>query len=105
MKIILSVNELKKIKKYCEWFGDQEVLLLYTEEGVRAYSGMCPHQGGPLGEGYFNGKSILCPWHGCSFNAINGKCISYGTCLNLSGGMALTPLPIKIENGEIYVEI
>ena len=27
----------------------------------------CPHQGGPLAEGYFDGDCLVCPWHGCKF--------------------------------------
>ena len=27
----------------------------------------CPHQGLPLDNGYFQGDSFVCPWHGCRF--------------------------------------
>ena len=32
----------------------------------------CPHRGGPLGEGTFDGSTVTCPWHGSQFNACSG---------------------------------
>lgn len=32
----------------------------------------CPHRGGPLGEGTFEGSTVTCPWHGSQFNVCSG---------------------------------
>lgn len=34
----------------------------------------CPHQGGPLGDGFLEGKCIICPWHGWAFDVVTGNC-------------------------------
>lgn len=102
---IVSVEELQKKGKHSAWVGKQEVLLLMTPEGVRVYSGMCPHQGGPLVEGVFTGSKLTCPWHGCTFELNGGDCIDIGACRNVSG-MKLKTLPYSIgEDAQIYVEL
>lgn len=68
-----------------EWQGNIEVLTVQTSEGERRWSGMCPHQGGPLGIGKRDGDFLTCPWHGCQFDLRTGACVDYGTCRNVSG--------------------
>jgi nitrite reductase/ring-hydroxylating ferredoxin subunit len=33
----------------------------------------CTHAGGPLSEGFLEGKIITCPWHGSCFDVTNGQ--------------------------------
>lgn len=33
----------------------------------------CPHQGGPLAEGWLEEAMITCPWHGWCFDVRSGK--------------------------------
>ena len=33
-----------------------------------AFQNVCPHRGGPVGEGELEGNVITCPWHGWSFD-------------------------------------
>lgn len=39
-----------------------------------AFDGTCPHAGGPLGDGFVNGDTLTCPWHGWQFNVKSGAC-------------------------------
>jgi nitrite reductase (NADH) small subunit len=34
--------------------------------------GICPHAGGPLGQGTLDGNILTCPWHGWQFDARTG---------------------------------
>jgi nitrite reductase/ring-hydroxylating ferredoxin subunit len=65
---------------------------------VRALWGDCPHQGGPLGEGALNGELITCPWHMWEFHSGTGVCA-------FNPGLAIPTYPVKIENGDIMVDI
>lgn len=55
----------------------------------RAVSNLCPHQGGPLGEGRLLDGCVTCPWHGFQFRLTDGrapapytdKVATYATCL------------------------
>ena len=36
--------------------------------------GVCPHEGGPLGEGSIEDGRVACPWHNYSFDLHTGQC-------------------------------
>ncbi len=103
MKLI-SVESLAVKKMFVTWMGKQEVMALQTQDGIRVYSGMCPHQGGPLSEGRRTDTTITCPWHGCTYDIEKGTCVDYGACINLSN-MHLTPIPFEIKEGVVYVQL
>ena len=35
--------------------------------------GICPHEGGPLGEGTLEGGRVVCPWHAYAFDVQTGE--------------------------------
>lgn len=35
----------------------------------------CPHEGGPLSEGFVDGGEVECPWHGARFEIKSGKVV------------------------------
>ena len=50
----------------------QKVIILHDKGQVRAFSGVCPHQGGPLVKGFLGDGIIRCAWHGACFNCVTG---------------------------------
>jgi nitrite reductase (NADH) small subunit len=40
---------------------------------LHAIRGICPHQGGPLGQGALHGRMVVCPWHAWEFDCITGE--------------------------------
>lgn len=58
--------------------ADQEIVFWRSRQDVaqvQAASAVCPHWGGPLGEGAVEDDGRLtCPWHGWQFH--NGACVS-----------------------------
>ncbi|MBT4865448.1 MAG: Rieske 2Fe-2S domain-containing protein, partial [Planctomycetaceae bacterium] len=63
-----------------------------------ALDGVCPHAGGPLGEGGLSGNIVTCPWHGWQFDVTTGT-----HCLNAN--LVHASLPISVDGGEVYVEL
>ena len=57
---------------------------------------VCPHMGGPIGEGVLSGTVVACPWHGWTFDVTTGKA-------DHEGGHAISAYETKIENGFVYV--
>ncbi|MBI4178592.1 Rieske 2Fe-2S domain-containing protein [bacterium] len=54
---------------------DGRSIALYNVDGqIYAMNGVCPHAGGPLGEGSMEGSVVTCPWHGWSFDVKTGAC-------------------------------
>ena len=33
---------------------------------LAALENICPHRGGPLGQGWLEGEAVVCPWHSCA---------------------------------------
>lgn len=60
--------------------------------------GMCPHVGGPLGEGELDGNLLSCPWHGWQFDITNGACA-------VRPGTKQTIYPTKVEGSDIFIQL
>jgi len=76
-----------------------KVFCLGNIEGeLHALNGICPHSGGPLGQGWVERESVVCPWHSWSFN--------------LKTGIAEHPVkqqvrvyPLIVEGDDVLVEL
>lgn len=55
---------------------DGVTLAVFNAGGGRfhATSPLCPHENGPLAEGWIEGDAVVCPWHGFDFELGTGKC-------------------------------
>jgi len=63
-----------------------------------AISGVCAHEGGPLGEGYFDGQVVTCPWHGWQFEVATGKLVENPT-------LSVETYPVEIRGDDIFIDI
>jgi nitrite reductase (NADH) small subunit len=39
---------------------------------VAVLDNWCPHRRGPLGQGWMEGDTVVCPWHCWSFSSVTG---------------------------------
>jgi nitrite reductase/ring-hydroxylating ferredoxin subunit len=78
--------------------GHQVVALFNVDGQFYALDGVCPHQGGPLGQGALEGCVITCPWHGWQFDVRTG-----GHQLNRN--LAQSSFETKIEDGAVWVNV
>ena len=39
-----------------------------------AVSALCPHEDGPLADGWLEADAVVCPWHGFDFDVTTGAC-------------------------------
>lgn len=91
-EIILHNNRIGIVelngKKIC--IGEQGASLV-------AFAFKCPHAGGILADGYFDGQgNIVCPIHRYKFNPVNGR--------NCSGeGYYLKTWPVDIRQDGVYI--
>ena len=78
--------------------GDAMVAVFRLRSGeLRALDAVCPHSGGPLADGQFDAKKVICPLHNYLFS------LADGTCLN--GDMAVHAYPVREEAGQIVVDV
>jgi len=72
---------------------------LFNVDGIfYALDGVCPHQGGPLGDGDLAGCIVTCPWHGWQFDVTNGKSVQ-----NPAAGVDC--YPAEVRGGDIFVDV
>jgi pyruvate oxidase len=54
--------------------GVKTLCLTHYQGAYHAIGNHCPHQGGPLGEGYIDENGyVRCPWHGYEYSAVDGN--------------------------------
>ena len=63
---------------------------------LRAVDAVCPHSGGPLADGQFDAKKVICPLHNYFFSLADGSC--------LNGDYTVRTYPVREEGGEIVVD-
>ncbi|MBI4637373.1 MAG: nitrite reductase (NAD(P)H) small subunit [Candidatus Rokubacteria bacterium] len=56
---------------------DGRQLALFNAGGGRFYAcgALCPHEDGPLAEGWLESDAVICPWHGFSYDLRTGRCL------------------------------
>ncbi|MCC6735290.1 MAG: Rieske 2Fe-2S domain-containing protein [Bauldia sp.] len=55
--------------------GGTEVVVANVDGACFAFGGICPHEGGSLGDGELRGAVVTCPWHGARFDVRTGAVI------------------------------
>ena len=64
---------------------------------LRALGAVCPHRGGPLADGLMDGRVVVCPLHGHTYD------LSTGT--ELGGGDAVCAFAVTAaDDGTILIE-
>jgi nitrite reductase/ring-hydroxylating ferredoxin subunit len=74
----------------------REIGLFNVEGTFYALDNTCPHQGGPLSEGYIEGTTVTCPWHAWCFNLTDGK-MPFATWAKTD------PYDVRVEGGRVFV--
>jgi len=75
-------------------------LALFNAGGGRyhATSPLCPHEDGPLSEGWLEGDAVVCPWHGFDFELETGRC-------RVDEGLTISVYPVRVTGADIEVDL
>jgi nitrite reductase/ring-hydroxylating ferredoxin subunit len=65
---------------------------------VRALSGVCIHQGGPLGQGQIHEGRVVCPYHLWEFDCRTGE-------YDYDPAKRVAIFQVKVEGGDIYLQV
>jgi len=78
----------------------EHVVAIFNHGGeLHAIENTCPHQGGPLGEGYLEENGVVsCPWHGWTFDIKSGVS-------PIDPDMKVRRYKVRVDEGEIILEI
>jgi nitrite reductase/ring-hydroxylating ferredoxin subunit len=96
-KKVLKEAELEEQARV-EVNGDAYALFR-LEDGVFALDDVCSHEYSRLSEGEIWDDEVYCPKHGSRF------CIRSGEVRSFPAFKPVGSYPVKIENGEIYIEV
>jgi NAD(P)H-dependent nitrite reductase small subunit len=78
--------------------GDKQFAVFKCDNQVYAVNGVCPHRGGPLGEGFVQGGRVACPWHGWTFDVKTGKHA-------MNPAIEVPSYPVTVEGDDVYVTV
>ncbi|HVP39737.1 MAG TPA: non-heme iron oxygenase ferredoxin subunit [Candidatus Saccharimonadales bacterium] len=96
---VADVTDLAPGEMATVYAGNVELALCNVDGEFYATGGLCPHQGGSLGDGWLEGHRITCPLHGWVFDARTGEAAE-----PLQPGRVNT-YPVKIEDGGVWADV
>ncbi len=77
---------------------DRPIVLRYIAGELSAIENICPHRGGPIGEGDLEGNTIVCPWHGWAFDVT--------TCQStMNPAAVIRKFPVRVEEDSVFIEV
>lgn len=88
--ILLGEGEARRVELH-----DEPVLLYRHNGAILAVGAVCPHAGGPLDEGQFDGTCVTCPWHDSVFDLRDGSVIHGPSTYNVPA------YAVRVLNGQI----
>jgi len=77
------------------WQG-KKILVANVGGELKGYENLCPHMGGAV---RYDGKRLVCGWHGAMFDPATGVAQA-----GITEGSKLTPLVVSLENGLIMFD-
>jgi len=84
--VLGSLTEVRARLPITIEIGKRKFRIVETDGELIAYSTICPHLLGPLGESDVRDDIVECPWHGYRYDIRTGRCVSGANC-------ALVPAP------------
>jgi nitrite reductase (NADH) small subunit len=78
--------------------GAKTICIANVNNVYSAMDNVCLHRGGPLGQGMIEGGKVVCPWHGWAYDPKTGA-------PEQNPNVKVAVYPLKIENGDVLVEI
>jgi nitrite reductase (NADH) small subunit len=77
--------------------GTQVAVYRLRDGSLRALGAVCPHKGGPLADGLMDGRVVVCPLHGHTYDLTTGT--------ELGGNDPACAYPVTAaEDGTILLE-
>ena len=93
---VASVDEIPSGSAKSVAIGEYEIAVFHVGNEWYAIEGSCPHQGGPLAEGWVHEKTVTCPWHAWCFNLEDGK-------MTLGDYATVDVFDVKVEGDEVLL--
>ena len=96
---VCPVDDLDEEDVVQHLIGDVALAVYNVGGEFYATADTCSHQGASLSDGYVAGDLIECPLHQAQFHIPTGKAMSPPADEDLA------TYPVKVENGDIFVQL
>ncbi|WP_263358001.1 Rieske (2Fe-2S) protein [Acidicapsa ligni] len=77
--------------------GGRQFCVAMVDGEISVLDNLCPHKGGPLGQGFVEHGRVLCPWHDWSFDLKTGE--------QHKGKAQVRVYDVDVEDGELFVRL
>jgi nitrite reductase (NADH) small subunit len=91
-------SALPPINTAREFPCDRQIICVANVNGdISAMDNVCPHRGGPLGQGVIEEGKVICPFHGWAWDPKTGE----------SGplGPKVPVYPVKVEGEDVLIDL
>jgi len=78
--------------------GEKTICVANVAGTNYAMDNVCLHRGGPLGQGMIENGKVVCPWHGWQWDPQTGQAVQ-------NPSLKIAAYPLKIENGDVLIEL
>lgn len=78
--------------------GARQICIANAGGAISAMDNVCPHRGGPLGQGIVEDGKLICPWHAWAFDVKTGAAVH-------TPGAKVDVYEIKIEGEDVFVKL
>jgi NAD(P)H-dependent nitrite reductase small subunit len=95
---VLSASDLAPGQATEVIVGKQPVALFNVGGTFHALTNVCPHRGGPLGQGFLEGSEVSCPWHNYTFDVRTGENV-------VDASLKVARYDVKVEDGRVFVKV
>ena len=96
-KIDLGLDEIPFEAPFRLEFNGSPLVLIRTNNTVRAFVDRCPHAHWPLSDGELKNGVIQCIGHGWQFDVQTGRCLTVPVC-------SLKPLSVLVHQDRVCIE-
>jgi nitrite reductase/ring-hydroxylating ferredoxin subunit len=90
----IPVGHAKLVEK------DGITVAVFNAGGRRFYAcgALCPHEDGPLADGWLEGDAAICPWHGFDYELATGRC-------RADPDLAIPVYPVRVVGNSVEVDV
>lgn len=93
---VAALDELREGEGKVIEHAGMDVGLFRLGAEVFAVENTCPHQGASLAEGWLEGESVSCPWHGWCFELRTGR-------MMMGDYARIETFAVEIEDGAVWL--
>jgi NAD(P)H-dependent nitrite reductase small subunit len=96
---LAELTDLADDAAFAVKLGDCRIALYRLDGAIYALDDVCTHALALLSQGFIEHGAVECPLHGARFDIATGRCLSPPATVDLR------TYAVRVEGGEVYVQV